>query len=475
MKIRKLLMVEPKAPGEHVYSLVRLPRLGLPILGTLAARRGIEVRIVIEEIASLDRDTLTQADLLCISTITPTAPRAYQLADRARAAGVPVAIGGPHVTFMPDEALEHADWVLRGEGENNFEAFLDMLEQGADPATVTGLSYTSDDKSIHNPLAEQPAEIDRVPIPDFSLLAGRGRRFDFDRGIIPVQTSRGCPHSCNFCSVTPMFGRRVRYASNEHVAEELERRRGHGDAVFFYDDNFCTSPARTKSLLDHLMSRDVFLPPWMAQVSVRAAKNVELLEIMQRAGCERVFVGFESIDAETLAQFHKRQNLEDIRLAIRRFHQYGIQVHGMFMFGSDADDLETIRATSRFVVEHDIDTVQFMVLTPLPGTPVYSEMNATGRLLTSDWSLYDAHHSVFRPQRMSAHDLTAETMNGMGRVYSPARIAGMALRGNIKKAFLNLYARKQVKRWRKENRKRLDSKNYNRPRPSGVVASHSAS
>ena len=141
----------------------------------------------------------------------------------------------------------------------------------------------------------------------------------------------------------------------------------------------------------------------------------------------------------------------------------------------DPDDLETIRATSRFVVEHGIDTVQFMVLTPLPGTPVYTEMNAAGRLLTSDWSLYDAHHSVFRPQRMSAHDLTAETMNGMGKVYSPARIAGMALGGDIKKAILNLYARKQVKRWRKENRKLLEDKNCNWPRPSGVAANHTTS
>ncbi len=454
MKIRKLLMVEPKAPGQHVYSLVRLPRMGLPILGTLAAQRGIDVRVVIEDMVPLDFADVTDADLLCISTITPTAPRAYRLADRARAAGVPVVIGGPHVTFMPDEGLEHADWVLRGEGEESFGLFLDMLEQQGDPGLIPGLSYMHDGQAVHNALPAETVSMDKVPVPDFSLLAGKRRRSDFDLGIIPIQTSRGCPHNCNFCSVTPMFGHRVRYATNEHVAEELDCRRGHGNTVFFYDDNFCASPARTKSLLDYLMTHDVFLPPWMAQVSVRAARNIEMLEMMRRAGCYRVFVGFESIDPDTLAQYHKHQTVEDIKLAIHRFHRHGIQVHGMFMFGSDADEIKTIRATRRFVIEEDIDTVQFMVLTPLPGTPVYEEMNTGGRLLTEDWSLYDAHHTVFRPEHMSAHDLTAETMNGMARVYSTARIMGMAARGKFSKALLNLYARKQVKRWQKENRAR---------------------
>jgi radical SAM superfamily enzyme YgiQ (UPF0313 family) len=450
MRIRKIAMVEPKAPGNHVFSIIHLPRLGLPILGTVASRRGIDVRIFIEDLTPVDFEQIKEADLLCLSTITSTAPHAYHLADRARAMGVKVLLGGPHVTFLPEEALGHADWVLRGEADHSFGRFLDMLEQKAQPEEVPGLSHIQEGQIVHNPLEQDPVDLNNVPIPDFSLLAGkRGKRFD--NGVIPIQTSRGCPHECNFCSVTPMFGRRMRFVDNEHVAEELNRRRGQGKHVFFYDDNFCGAPERTKSLLDHLLTHNTFLPPWHAQVSVRAAKDLEMLKLMRRSGCRIVFVGFESIDSNSLALYNKRQSIEDIRLAIRRFHEQGIWVHGMFVTGSDAEGIETIRATGRFAIEEDIDTVQFIMLTPLPGTPVFDSMNDQGRLLTKDWSMYDGHHAVFKPAQMSPDELVSETMSAMSSVYSPGRILGLAARGKFRRSFFSAYAYRQLRRWRQDN------------------------
>jgi radical SAM superfamily enzyme YgiQ (UPF0313 family) len=457
MEIRRLLMVEPKAPFYNFFTIVRLPRLGLPILGTLAARRGIDVQIVIEEAGKLSFDQVVEADLLCISTITTTAPGAYRLADRARAAGTPVVIGGPHATFMPDEALDHADWVMRGESELVFGQFLDMLEQQSDPQQVPGLSYKRDGQKVHNPKQSVALDLDRVPIPDFTLFDKQGKKgFDFDRGVIPIQTSRGCPHECSFCSVTPMFGSKLRFASNEHVAEELEQRRGHGNGIFFYDDNFCGSPARAKSLLDHLLTKNTFLPPWLAQVSVRAAKDLEMLKLMQRSGCRTVFVGLESVNPDALSQYRKRQTIDDIRLAIRRFKEHGIWVHGMFVLGADADGTDSIHATRRFAEEEDIETIQFSVLTPLPGSPLMKELDDQGRLVSKDWSLYDVQHAVFQPARMSPYQLTFEVMESMARYYSLSRIMKMAMRGQIRKFVFNLYARRQVKRWQKENQAQLE-------------------
>jgi radical SAM superfamily enzyme YgiQ (UPF0313 family) len=455
MQIRKVVIVEPKPPRQHCFSGFNLPRLGTFILGAIARRRGLEVKVFFEMAAPLDPKAIEECDLLCLSTTTSTAPRAYELADRARASGVRVLLGGGHVTFLPEEGLAHADWVIRGEGEKSFVHLLDMIEGKTPPDKVPGLSRMVDGQPVHNELDPVPVSMDDVPVPDFSLFAARGG-FRFSHGIVPMQTSRGCPHECNFCSVTPMFGRKVRYASPGRVAEELEQRRGSGGRIFFYDDNFCASPPRAKTLLEYLMRKNVYLPSWQSQVSVRAAKDVEMLKLMRRSGCSTVFVGFESIDSGALASYDKHQTVEDIREAIRGFQGQGIRVHGMFMTGADGEGLESLRATADFARAEGIDTVQFCTLTPLPGTPLYRKMNEEGRLFTQDWSLYDGHHAVFNPARMSAHDLTLESMKAMRRVYSVGSILRAFFRGNPSLAAVRAYAKRQVGRWLRENRRLLE-------------------
>ncbi len=450
MRVKKIIMIEPRSPGKHIYSRYPLPRLGLPILGTIAARRGCDVTVVIEELAPIDMAKVREADLLCLSTITSTALSTYRLADEARAAGVTVVMGGAHVTFMPDEALQHADYVIRGEAERSFPLFLDLLDGIGSPEDIPGLSFYLDGQVHHNPLDKKPLVLDEVPIPDMSLIAGmKDRRFY--RGMIPMMTSRGCPHHCNFCSVTPIFGHKMRFASHERVAAELEGYRGKGDWVFFYDDNFCASPTHTKNLIDYLLRRQIFFPKWSAQVSVRAAQDEEMLALMQRSGCKTVFVGFESINNDSLTLLHKRQAVDDIRLAVRRFHKYGMHVHGMFILGADTDTVKTIHETTRFICKERIESVQLLILVPLPGTPVFKEMEAQDRLLTRDWSLYDAHHAVFRSKNMSPYTLMNETYKATSRVYSIRRGLGHLIRGKIRALVINRYGALQVRRWRKEN------------------------
>jgi radical SAM superfamily enzyme YgiQ (UPF0313 family) len=452
MDLRNIVMVEPGAPGSHIYSRYLLPRLGLPILGAIARARGLGVRIYFEEMQAVDDAALAGADLVCLSTISCTAMAAYALARRARALGKTVVLGGPHPTFMADEGLEHADLVVRGEAEQSFPRLLDALaRQDGDLSAVPGLSWRDGTGVHHNPSPAPNQDLDQVPVPDFSLLQGHQGDW-FQRGVIPVQTSRGCPHHCTFCSVTPMFGHKMRYMSPERVAEELDRHRGQGDYVFFYDDNFAASPARAKLLLEHLLSRGAFLPRWSAQVSVRAARDAELLALMRRAGCAHLYVGFESVNDESLALLHKRQALDDIRQAVRAFHAHGMWVHGMFVLGADTDDVETIRRTADFALEEDIESVQFLILTPLPGTEMFAEMEAAGRILTRDWSKFGCHHAVYRPARMSAFSLMDEAFRAMARVYSVPRSLGHLGRGRLARALMSLYARNQVRRWRRENR-----------------------
>ena len=240
------------------------------------------------------------------------------------------------------------------------------------------------------------------------------------------------------------------------MAEELESHRGKGNWVFFYDDNFCASPTRTKNLLNYLLTRKVFLPTWCAQVSVRAAQDEEMLALMQRSGCGSVFVGFESINNESLALLHKRQVVDDIRLAVRRFHKYGMHVHGMFILGADTDTVQTIHETARFICKEHIDSVQLLILVPLPGTSVFKEMEAEDRILTRDWSLYDAHHAVFRSKNMSPYTLMHEATKATSKVYSLRRGLGFLLRGNMRAVVINRYGAHQVRRWLKENRELLE-------------------
>jgi radical SAM superfamily enzyme YgiQ (UPF0313 family) len=221
--------------------------------------------------------------------------------------------------------------------------------------------------------------------------------------------------------------------------------------VFFYDDNFCGSPTRTKKLIDYLLTKQVFLPQWSAQVSVRAAQDEEMLALMQRSGCKTVFVGFESINNESLTLLHKHQAVDDIRLAVRRFHKYGMHVHGMFILGADTDTVETIRETARFIGKEHIDSVQLLILVPLPGTQVFQEMEAEERIITRDWSLYDAHHAVFKSKNMSPYTLMDETFKAMSKVYSVRHGLNHLIRGKIRALVINRYGAIQVRRWRKEN------------------------
>lgn len=445
----KILLIEPKAPNLHIYSQFKLPRLGPVILGTMMKKRGWEVRLVFEELHALAFEEAYGADLVGISTITSTAPRAYAMADRIRQAGVPVIIGGPHATFLPEEALQHADFVIRGEGEKSLMAFIDAWESDRDFSRVPGLSYKSGDASVHNPREPGLYNLDDLPYPDFSLLPLHKKSRHFIK-TIPVLTSRGCPFQCTFCSVTGLFGRKYRFRSTENIIDELRLYNSRRNHIFFYDDNFSANRTRLKDLLS-AMVKEGFKFTWSAQVRIDIAQDLDLLSLMNRSGCRVVYIGLESVNPRSLEAMKKNQSLGDMTAALKTIRRYGIRVHGMFVYGFDEDDWPTIRKTVRFAKKFKLSSSQFLILTPLPGSEFYRKITSENRLLFKDWALYDAHHVVFRPARLTLRALQRAQIFSHNKFYSRIRDWKRAFRLQWLELGISHYARHLNKMWKKKN------------------------
>jgi len=428
-----IALIEPQAPGYHVYSFAALPRLGLPSLGAVLRGLGHQVRIYCQGLARVRLPDLLDADLIGISTTTSTAPEAYRIADAVRAHGKPVLIGGVHATFRPAEALEHADCCLVGEAESVIGEVVEQMLARAQPHGVANACFRLPDHTVRDGKLCRVADLDSLPFPDLSLIQGWR-----PGAITPVMTSRGCPYDCTFCAVAPMFGRRYRFRSSELVLEELRQREPR--TAFFYDDNFAADHRRTREMLEGLM-RLPHPPRWLAQVRADVTEDRELVALMQASRCDRLFIGYESISPETLQSYNKHLNPEQVLESVRVLHEHKIKVHGMFVLGADADDESSIRRTVRFAVQHALDSVQFLILTPLPGTRQFELLERAKRIFVRDWSLYDGHHVVYQPLRMTAAALQQEASKAHKRFYSAWQCAKAFARLRFEEGILKTYGR----------------------------------
>jgi radical SAM superfamily enzyme YgiQ (UPF0313 family) len=423
------LFIEPTAAQLNIFSAFTLPRLGSFILAGLVNRRSSwRARVFVEGRKRFDLRTWMaehgRPDLVGISTITATVKRGYALADECRALGIPVILGGPHVTFLPDEALAHADLVVRGEGERAMNALLDLWRGGyvkaaeAEYAPVPNLSWKDAAGALHhNPMGPWITDLDELPVPDFSLADGTADCGFGSHKTVMVQTSRGCPFDCSFCSVTGMFGKKFRYRSVESVLEEVRRYNTKDHFVFFCDDNFTANKRRARELVG-AMQRERLRFQWSTQVRTDLARDPELVRLMKGAGCHTVFVGFESVNPKSLTEMKKSQTVEEIRNAIRVVQGAGIHIHGMFVFGFDGEDWQTVEATVRLAREMKLTSVQLLILTPLPGSELYEQLTSEARLATKDWDLYDTHHVVFQPKGFTPFELQCAQVYGHTRLYA---------------------------------------------------------
>jgi len=449
MNMKRISFIEAGAPGLHIFSKFPVARVGTVLLSTILKEKGYEVKAFIEDVSTPDWKFIESSDLVCISTLTSTTIRAYSIGQRLKVRGIAVIMGGAHPTFMPEEALQYSDFVVRGEGDFTLPELMSYLNSGTpEIETIQGLSYRNKSgKCIHNPdrplLKEE--ELDSLPVPDFSLVHNWTPSH-----LYSVSTSRGCPFACKFCSVIHIFGRQYRFKSTGSVLKELKHVRSVSKGTrFFVDDNFTANRKRTKELL-RVMIAEKLTSSWTAQVRTDAAADPELLRLLADAGCRTVYIGFESINPQTLEQYNKKQTVEDIVRSIRALRDHGIHIHGMFVIGADADTVDVIKRTVDFAIHNGIDTVQLMVLTPLPGTPLFKEMKESGRLLHTDWGKYDAHHAVFRPSLMSAQTLQTETLKEMGRFYSWKYIMKHLAKLDLYYAGIGLFGKKTVNKTLKQ-------------------------
>jgi radical SAM superfamily enzyme YgiQ (UPF0313 family) len=419
----KVVLIEPRSTTANVYSKIPMPLLGPVYLGTILRNQGHDVEIYKEDIYTPDYSKI-KTDILGISILTSTANRGYEIARKFPKEKV--IIGGVHASLLPEEAGRFARQVVVGEAE---EVIGDIVNGKIQDAIVYG-------KPVE--------ELDKLPNPDFSLIKG----YRFPAFITPISTSRGCPFDCSFCSVTKMFGRKYRFRSADSIKNELLATQS--KQIFFCDDNFAAHPKRTRELLGFLAQRRI--RNWACQVRCDVARDDTLLTLMAKAGCAVACIGFESVNHKTLKAYDKKQTIEEIIHAIRSFHKKKIRIHGMFVLGSDDDNEKTVWDTVRFAIKNKIDTLQMMILTPLPGTKVYRDLEKESRIFNRDWSLYDGQHIVFTPKLLSARELQMNVIRAYARFYSLSNSFILFMKLRFKNAFFRLMGYAIIKDWVRHNR-----------------------
>ena len=417
----------------------KIPPLGLL---NVAAVTPDDVKVILtdENVEVIDFER--KRDLVGITVMTSAAPRAYEIADTFRKKGVPVVLGGSHVSALPDEAIQHADSVVIGEAEGCWEKLIDDFKR-----------YGKEGLKKFYKNQEKP-DLSEVPFPRWDILKE-------DTYIVKkvLHATRGCPYNCSFCSVTRFFGRKIRKRPVEKIVECIEKNVGKSlkDRFFvFLDDNIMGNRKYAKDLFKALIPYRII---WMSQASVNSAYDDELLALAAKSGCKALFVGFETIAPEALKEIGKYQNKVDFYIeAIKRFHRHGIFVEGAFIFGFDADTREVFEETVRFVNRAKLDGVQYTILTPLPGTAFYEKIEREKRFIDRNWSNYDCGHIVFKPKNMTPEELQAGLHWAYKKTYSlPSifkRLTGVFTGGRWKYAIplliFNLGYRKTCKRMAKE-------------------------
>ncbi len=395
-------LTEAESPFWRPIKYSLFPPLGLATLAAYASPDD-EIDLVDQHVEHVDLND--QPDLVVIQVYITNAYRAYSFADHYRNQGAYVILGGLHVTSLPEEAKAHADTIFLGPGEETFPQFLKDLRHGK-PQKV----YSSSIRTL-----------DGIPPIRRDLI----KRHLY---LVPnsIVVTRGCPHHCSFCYKDAFFegGRSFYTQQVDDALAEIDRLPGRH--LYFLDDHLLGNKTFATALFDGMRGMNrVF----QGASTVDAILRGNLIEKAAEAGLRSLFVGFESFSPENLRQSNKKQNLQkDYRKAVKRLHDLGIMINGSFVFGLDEDNADVFKRTVEWGVENSITTSTYHILTPYPGTQLYADMQRQGRIVTTNWDLYDTRHVVYRTKSMSAEELEQGYHWAYKEFYSWSNI----VRGSIK-------------------------------------------
>ena len=377
----RVVLIAPAAPS-YIWRKKRaaftIPPLALPLLAAFTPRE-IELRLVDEAVEDVDLNL--DADLVGLSLMTASAVNGYSLADHFRSRKISVVLGGVHPSMVPEEALQHGDSVVIGEGEHLWPQVLEDAARGNLQRIYQGDSFLS---------------LRALPPPRWDLL--RAKRYFIPR---TIQTSRGCPMGCSFCSVSTFFGRKYRFRPIGQVLDEI---RAHNRRLLlFVDDDMAGNPDYAKELFAALIPLH---KKWIGQSALTIADDPELLDLAARSGCIGLLVGFESISPDVLRSIGKKVHLRRrYEESIRKLHARGIHIQGSFIFGFDGDTPDIIRSTVKFAKENRLTGVNYCHLTPFPGTRLFEDLEKEGRIFHHNWSKYDRQNIVFQPRHFQPQEL----------------------------------------------------------------------
>jgi len=405
---KKLLLILPRNErgfwGKVTNGKAGFVRLSLPVLASLTPSDW-DVRIHDTRKDPLNFDD--PVDLVGITSFTAEIPSAYAIADSFSKRGVPVIMGGIHVSALPEEALKHANAVVIGEAELVWENVLRDFEAGKLKKTY---------------LAQSQCKMEGMKIPRRELLD----RKMYVSCFYTVQATRGCPFNCEYCAVTGVFGRTFRMRPVAEILEEIKY--FHEREFFFVDDNICGNVSFAKELFRNLIP---LKKNWGAQTSITFARDEELLDLYAQSGGKYAFIGFESISQVNLRKINKQwSHANEFGEVIRKIHDAGINILGSFIFGLDDDDETVFDETLDFIMKNRIDAVQFHILTPFPGTRLYEKLDTQGRIIERDWAKYHTGEAVFQPKNMSPRELEDGYYRIFRRTYSLINIIKRTFRSS---------------------------------------------